>query len=127
MAGGKVVSGAVRNDPPDPDDWAWVVRPLGPFGPIIQGTSDLQNGNETPVSAVAVLVLPANPTRKSAFVQNVGGANIRIGTVGVTATTGIRLVPDGQFQSNDPEVVVNDIYAIREGAVDSIAFATEAI
>jgi hypothetical protein len=87
--------------------------------------STLQLGHETPVSAVAVLVLPANPMREAGLVQNTGSANIRVGPAGVTVTTGYRLVPNQTILYIQPNVNQDAIWAIREGAIDSVAFAEE--
>lgn len=89
--------------------------------------STLANGAETAVSAVAVQVLAANASRKTAVIQNTGTENIRVGVVGVTAVTGIRLVPDASLILEEPFVYAGAIYAIREGASDSVALATEAV
>ena len=88
-------------------------------------TGTLNNGVETAVAAAAVSVLAANAARKSALVQNTGTANVRVGTTGVTATTGFRLVPGEVFTMAPPFDPVNAIFAIREGGTDSIVFALE--
>lgn len=87
--------------------------------------STLQLGDETIVGAAAVLVISANPQREAALVQNTGGANIRVGPAGVTATTGYRLVPNQTIIYGQPNVNQDAIYAIREGAIDSVAFVQE--
>ena len=87
--------------------------------------STLQSGHETAVSAVAVLVIPANPMREAGLVQNTGTANIRVGAAGVTPTTGYRLVPNQTIIYGQPNVNQDDIWAIREGSIDSVAFAQE--
>ncbi len=92
---------------------------------VAQQASELQLGKETPVGGVAALVLPANARRAVGLVQNTGGANIRVGPAGVTATTGYRLVPNQTIIYEQPNVNQDDIWAIREGAVDSVAFAQE--
>jgi len=103
-------------------------KPVADSIPVVpaQTTSALVNGTETAVSGVAVNVLAANPLRKTAVIQNTGGANIRIGVAGVTATTGLRLVPGASAIYDSPDVYQGDIFAIREGGSDSIAFAQEA-
>jgi hypothetical protein len=87
--------------------------------------SSLQLGHETPVSAVAVLVLAANPMREAGLVQNTGNSNIRVGPAGVTPTTGYRLVPNQTIIYGQPNVNLDAIWAIREGATDSVAFSEE--
>lgn len=88
-------------------------------------TGTLANGAETAVAAAAVSILAANANRRSALIQNTGAANIRVGITGVTATTGIRLVPGGILELAMPYIVTNAIFAIREGAISSTAFAME--
>lgn len=85
----------------------------------------LQNGEETAVSGVAVIVLAANAARVGALLQNLGLANIRIGAAGVTSGTGIQLRPGGTMALEPPFLPMGDIYAIRESSVDSIAYAAE--
>lgn len=87
--------------------------------------STLQTGHEMPVTNVAVLVIPANARREAGLVQNTGSANIRVGAAGVTPTTGFRLVPNQTIIYGQPNVNLDDIWAIREGATDSVAFAQE--
>lgn len=87
----------------------------------------IANGAETAVAAVAVSILAANTARKKYIVQNTGTANIRVGVTGVTATTGFRLVPGGSMVIEMPNCPTNAIFAIREGATSSIAFAQEIV
>jgi hypothetical protein len=77
------------------------------------------------VGVLAVSILPANPARVSAVVQNTGTANIRVGVAGVTATTGIRVLPNGTVTYQNPNCPPGELFAIREGGVDSIAFVVE--
>jgi hypothetical protein len=87
--------------------------------------STLQLGHETTVTGTAALVLPGNALRAAGLVQNTGNANIRVGPAGVTPTTGYRLVPNQTIIYGQPNVNLDDIWAIREGATDSVAFAQE--
>lgn len=91
------------------------------------GTGTLLPGTETPVSSVAVEVLAANASRTTAIIQNVGGANIRVGPAGVTATTGTQLTPGATMIFEAPEIVTEAIFAIREGSIDSIALGQEVV
>jgi len=95
--------------------------------PVVETSlpSTLQAGHETPVGAVAVLVIPANAFRSTGLVQNTGGANLRVGAAGVTPSTGYRLVPNQTIIYGEPNVNKDDIWAIREGALNSVAFAQE--
>lgn len=88
-------------------------------------TATLANGVETAVGPVAVSILPANPARKTAIIQNTGSADIRVGIAGVTAATGLRVVPNGVVIYDMPFVAVQELFAIQEGAIGSVAFAQE--
>ena len=89
----------------------------------IAGT--LANGAQTAVSNAAIQVLAANANRKSAIIQNVGTADIRVGIAAVTAITGMKLVPNASLLLNMPFCATDAIFAIRDGAVDSTALAQE--
>lgn len=87
----------------------------------------LQNGAETAVADTAVQVIAASTSRKAVLVQNTGPANVRIGTSGVTLTTGFRLAAGELRVLTMPFCPQNAIYAIREGALDSTVFAAEVV
>lgn len=86
----------------------------------------LSNGSETPVSLAAVQILAANSARKKYLVQNTGTANARIGVSGVTATTGLRLIPNGSIIVEMPDCPTQALFAIRE-TLDTIVFAQEVV
>lgn len=90
-------------------------------------TATLLPGIETPVSSVAVQVLAGNASRITGVIQNVGGANIRVGPTGVTATTGTQLTPGATMIFDTPGIVTGAIFAIREGSIDSIALGQEVV
>lgn len=90
-------------------------------------TGTLNNGAQTTVAGVAVQVAAANSDRKKIIVQNVGAASIRLGVAGVTATTGMRLAPSQSVVFEMPWCPVQALFAIREGAVSSIALAQEIV
>ena len=92
---------------------------------VTSAPSTLELGAETAVTDPAGILLAANPLRTSAIVQNTGGANIRVGPPGVTATTGVRLIPNAVVEYGEPNVYQGEIWAIREGGSDSVAFAQE--
>lgn len=92
---------------------------------ISVSTGTLNNGAETSVSSSAVSVLSSNANRKAAIIQNVGSANVRVGITGVTATTGVRLKPDGRLTLGQPNVFTGAVFAIREGSTDSTVLAQE--
>lgn len=83
-------------------------------------TADMNDGAETAVDDTAdVEVLPANPARKAATVQNVGSAACRVGPPGVTASTGVRHLAAGEVVTFGPGFV-------PDGAVHAIATTTTA-
>ncbi len=98
-----------------------------PISVIDTSTSTLSNGTETVVAGAAVQVLAANAARKSAQIQNTGSANIRVGIAGVTAVTGYQLYPGDSYCLNTPDIPTGAVFAIREGATTSIAFAAEQV
>jgi len=106
---------------------------LGPQEPsrsvpvvVAEQTSILQLGQETVVGSTAVQLLHANHHRVMGLVENTGGANIRVGPRGVTATRGYRLQPNCTIIYALPRIYRGEIWAISEGA-DSIAYAEEEI
>lgn len=91
-----------------------------------QSTGTLNNGVQTIVAAVAVSVLAANPNRKKVIIQNVGNSSVRVGSAGVTASTGVRLLKDGHLLLEMPNCPINEIFAIRETA-NSVVLAQEIV
>lgn len=89
--------------------------------------SNLSNGTETAVSAAAVPLAgaPANAARKGLIIQNVGVGDVRIGIAGVTATTGMKLLPGDSIVLTGGAAPINALFAIRSGAADSIVLAQE--
>ena len=85
----------------------------------------LNNGAQTAVAGAAVSILAANANRRTAIIQNVGAATIRVGAAAVTNVTGIQLVAGATLILESPYVATNQIFAIREGAIDSTAFTAE--
>jgi hypothetical protein len=96
----------------------WVTREG--IAKVEDGPETLANGAETAVSSTAVQVLAVNANRKRAIIQNVGANNVRVGITGVAATTGLRLLPNGDFETTSRQA----IFAIRESA-DSTVYAQE--
>ena len=88
-------------------------------------TGTLANGAETAVAGAAVSILAANANRKAAIIQNTGIQNIRVGVAGVTNVTGLRVTPGSVVILESPYAVTQELFAIREGAVNSTAFAME--
>lgn len=85
----------------------------------------LANGVEIAVAGVAIQLIAANPDRKKLILQNTGAASVRIGTTGITATTGFRLAAGAILIFDMSDCPSNAIVAIREGAVSSIVLAQE--
>jgi hypothetical protein len=96
--------------------------------PVVGAPANLTNGHETAVPGpAAVQILAANAIRAWAIMQNTGTANIRVGVDNtVTATTGLRLLPNATITSNEFGNWTGDFWAIPEGVDGSIAFAMEA-
>lgn len=89
--------------------------------------SNLSNGTETAVSTVAVALVgaPANAARKGLIIQNVGVGDVRIGIAGVTATTGMKLLPGDSIIFTGGATPINALFAIRSASTDSIVLAQE--
>jgi hypothetical protein len=73
-----------------------------------------------------VLLLAANPARKSALVQNTGTAAIRA-AIGVapTAARGVQLAAGATMRLERPYIPTGEIRGIREGAANSTATVLE--
>lgn len=87
----------------------------------------MTNTADAAVDATAggVTALAANTSRKAAFIQNVGAANIRVGTGTLTATTGLQLIPGATLILQAPFCPTAAIKAIREGSVSSTVAVAE--
>lgn len=91
-----------------------VVRLIGAIpGYPIEGTLEL--GVTTNVTnAGAVIVLAANAARRGFLIQNNGTGNVRVGPLGVTVPTGVRLIPNAVLRGTPPFLPEQDLYAIAE-------------
>lgn len=80
-------------------------------------------------TAGGISVLGANAARKSAIIQNVGTANMRvtIDNSAPTSTHGLQLVPGQSLQLRMPYIELLAVKAIREGAVNTAASVTESV
>lgn len=87
----------------------------------------ITNGVETAVSSTAVQIVASGVGRKGLMIQNNGTGDVRIGATGVTATTGIKLIPGDSIILTGGATPVNAVFAIRSAAVDSIVLAQELI
>lgn len=74
-----------------------------------------------------VLLLPANPHRKSALITNVGDNSMRVTTDGSdpTPTRGKRVVSGGSLTLSSPYCPTAEVKAIREGSANTSANASE--
>lgn len=79
------------------------------------------------VAGTAVQLLATNATRKSALIQNVGDAAMRVTTDGSTptATHGKRLVAGAALSLTSPYCPTAAVSAIRETATSTTANASE--
>lgn len=77
-------------------------------------------------TAGGVTLLASNANRKSAVIQNVGAANIRVSVGGTpTTTNGIQLAPGQTLALSMPYIPTGAIKAIREGGSSSTAAVLE--
>lgn len=81
------------------------------------------------VSSTAVAILGPNLARKSALIQNVGSANIRVTWDGSTptATHGHQIASGAVLSLDQPFVPTGLVQAIREGSVDSSVSVSEVV
>ena len=106
---GPITGPAVRNDPPDPDDWALVVRVIGGIiviGPVLvdQIRPAISTVTTVAVAAVATTLLVANVARQGAAIYNDDNARLFV-KLGVGATTGnftVRLDGRGFYELSFP-------------------------
>jgi hypothetical protein len=106
MAGGFVTHPSVRNDPPDPDDWGVVVRPIG-IGVIIVSQTQPTTATHTVVVATVVptVLLAANAVRLGAvFYNNSAGRFLflRLGAGATTVAFSVRIGPQGFYEVEWP-------------------------
>jgi hypothetical protein len=83
--------------------------------------ANLVNRAAVTVSNVEIQLLAANPKRKWAVIQNTSANPIRVGAVGVTATTGIRLAQGERLVVGEQILggcPTDQINGIREGGSD---------
>lgn len=108
-------------------DGSAVTQPISGTVSLDFPSGTLNNGVETAVAGSAVQILAANAAREKLILQNTGNANVRIGTTGVTTTTGFRLTSGATIIFDDPNCPTNAIFAIREGGASSIVLAQEIV
>lgn len=89
-------------------------------------TGTLTNGAQVSTAGAGqVSILALNANRKTATVQNVSVATVRIGVTGVTTTTGYRLQPGDVLVLRMPYVPTQELFMIREGAVNGTVCVVE--
>lgn len=76
-----------------------------------------------------VVLLEANPNRKSALIMNVGAQPMRVTTDGSapTATHGKQVVAGGVLNLTSPFCPTDEVRAIRQGGTSTSANASEVI
>lgn len=119
--GGSITVDAVDLDVRNLDCTTDSVTVCNPTGTATNGTQVSTAG------AGAVSILAANANRKSALITNITTlATVRIGVSGVTATTGIaRLLPGDILVLTMPYCPDEELFMIREGAVDGTVLVSE--
>lgn len=78
-------------------------------------------------TAVGVVILPANPHRRSALITNIGADPMRVTTDGTppTPTHGKRLVGGASLELPYPNSPTLEVRAIREGLANTTANVSE--
>lgn len=149
MAGGEVTGAAVRNDPPDPDDWGMVVRVIGGIivvGPlhVIVDSSALPAGAATEATLEEIsllspasvrssvmaapgdtLLAAANPARKQLVIYNHSNSLLYVG-LGVAPVTSLdfTFIIAGSTEWRPPERFVGEVRGFWAVA-DGVAMITE--
>lgn len=95
----------------------------------VGSTGEASDNDDVTVTGTAggVVLLAANPARKSALIINVGEEPMRVTTDGSapTATHGKRLAGGESLTLASPYCPTKEVKAIREGAVSTTANASE--
>ncbi len=60
----------IINQPPAASDWGQIVRPIGPFGPVIIEQPSLSTVTAVPLSLVSVTLQAANLKRRGLAIYN---------------------------------------------------------
>jgi len=123
---GPITEPAVRNTPPDPDDWALVTRPIiGPIFVVITQPS-VSVVTTVAVAAVVTTLLVANAARLGAMIFNDAGTRlfVKLGAGATTANFTVRLDGFSYFELPFP-VYTGIITAIRAAGPAGSAQVTE--
>lgn len=96
---------------------------------IPETPGDAIDNEDLPVSDEVVVLLEANPERKSALIINVGAAPMRVTTDGTdpTATRGKPVGVGSYISLTSPFCPIDVVKAVRQGVVDTAANASEVI
>lgn len=96
---------------------------------VIPSTAEATDNDDVVVTGAVggVVILEANSRRKSALIINVGAEPMRVTTDGSppTPTHGKRVPAGGSLTLAAPHVPTKEVKAIREGAIDTSANASE--
>lgn len=126
MAGGQVTGAAVRNDPPEPDDFGLVTRPILTL-PIVVVPQPAATSVVTTVGSVLVstTLLAANPDRLGATIYNDSNSQlfVKLGAGASIASFTIRLETQGYYEV--PARYVGVIDGIWTPVVSGAARVTE--
>lgn len=82
-------------------------------------TGTLVDGADTTVGSAVVEVVVATQKRRAVVIQNIGSEPCRVGSAGVSATSGLRLPAGASVTFRAPFVTQDAIYAVREGLADT--------
>lgn len=95
----------------------------------VPSTGESKDNDDVVVDATAggVTLLPANPGRKSALIINTGAETMRVTTDGSapTPTHGKQLLAGATLTMGHPYCPTAEVKAIREGATNTSANASE--
>jgi hypothetical protein len=104
-----------------------VALDAGTITALTGGSGTLNNGLQVTVTGSATSLVAANANRRKLIIQNIGLNPARIGTTGVTATTGMTLPAGGTVIFDMPSCPTNDIFAIRDGLVNTTILVQEIV
>jgi hypothetical protein len=129
---GPITGAAVRNTPPDPDDWALVVRPIiagipiifvAIAGPTIGVTTTI------PAAVIPAIYLAANPARLGATISNDSPNRflyIKLGGGVGLASYSVRLGPHSYYELPFPAYtgVIEGVWSAGVGGFATITELT---
>ena len=97
------------------------------YVPPVPGNSSDNDDVVVDGTVGGVLLLNANPKRRTALIVNIGEAEMRVTTDGTppSATRGKIVPPGAQLELTSPYCPAGEVRAIRMGDVDTCANASE--